>query len=224
MLASPARTIRRELQALIRRQLPAITQRLSATLDKLQRPGDGESQQVPLREWWEALARQYQGQDVEFTRRRPGAGHARAEGAVRQRRRQPAAERASPSAPRGAAVRIRVSIQCGNGAGTARARQRPRGAAGRRGQPFARAGALARAGLASACTRPRATPKKSGYALTLAENRDGAVCFTLAPGAAGLTSGQDAGGDQLAVELADRDPGELVVEFAVGGAVLGVGV
>ena len=56
-----------ELQALIRRQLPAIAQRLSATLDKLQRPGDGEAQQVPLREWWEALARQYQAQNVEFS-------------------------------------------------------------------------------------------------------------------------------------------------------------
>src|SRR5258706_11280185 len=53
-------------QALIRRQLPAIAQRLSTTLDKLQRPGDEEAQQLPLRDWWEALARQYQGQNVEF--------------------------------------------------------------------------------------------------------------------------------------------------------------
>src|SRR5204862_8138972 len=55
------------LQALMRRQLPAITQRLQATLEKLQRPGDDEAQQVPVRDWWEALARQYQDQSVEFS-------------------------------------------------------------------------------------------------------------------------------------------------------------
>src|SRR4029078_5474843 len=55
-----------QLQALIRRQLPAITQRLQATLDKLQHPSEDESPPVPLRDWWESLARQYQGQNLEF--------------------------------------------------------------------------------------------------------------------------------------------------------------
>src|SRR6185436_4657501 len=40
-------------QALIRRQLPAIAQRLSATLEKLQSPGDVESQRIPMRDWWD---------------------------------------------------------------------------------------------------------------------------------------------------------------------------
>jgi hypothetical protein len=55
-----------EALALVRRQLPAITQRLAATLDKLQRPGAENEARAPAREWWEGLARQYQGRGVEF--------------------------------------------------------------------------------------------------------------------------------------------------------------
>ena len=149
-----------ELQALMRRQLPAITQRLSATLDKLQRPGDGEAQQVPLREWWDALTRQYQAQDVEFSAAGLEPDMRGAEGAVRQRRRQPAAER-HRQARRGLGRAHPRVAPVPQRARTARARQRPRSACRRRGQPSARAG-LARAwGLASACTRPRATRKRA---------------------------------------------------------------
>ncbi|MCC6472197.1 MAG: sensor histidine kinase, partial [Burkholderiales bacterium] len=55
-----------QVQALMRRQLPAISQRLQSTLEKLQRPGGEEGQQVPLRDWWDLLVRQYQGQSVDF--------------------------------------------------------------------------------------------------------------------------------------------------------------
>ena len=55
-----------EALALMRRQLPAITQRLAATLDKLQRPAAENEAQVAAAEWWEALKRQYQDRGVEF--------------------------------------------------------------------------------------------------------------------------------------------------------------
>src|SRR5467141_4774572 len=55
-----------ELQALIRRQLPLITQRLSETLAKLQRPNAAGETYVPARTWWDALGRQYRGEGVEF--------------------------------------------------------------------------------------------------------------------------------------------------------------
>src|SRR5437773_1675086 len=48
-----------ELQALVRRQLPVIAQRLSATLDKLQHPQEAGETYVPAGAWWDALARQY---------------------------------------------------------------------------------------------------------------------------------------------------------------------
>jgi signal transduction histidine kinase len=55
-----------ELQALVRRQLPAIAQRLSETLEKLQRPQQAPEAQVGAQEWWESLAHQYRGEGVEF--------------------------------------------------------------------------------------------------------------------------------------------------------------
>ena len=54
-----------EALALVRRQLPAITQRLAATLDKLQRPGAESAARAPARDWWESLVRQYQGRGGE---------------------------------------------------------------------------------------------------------------------------------------------------------------
>lgn len=55
-----------EALALVRRQLPAITQRLAATLDKLQRPGADNATRAAA-DWWKDLVRQYQGRGVEFS-------------------------------------------------------------------------------------------------------------------------------------------------------------
>jgi len=55
-----------ELHALLRRQLPAMSQRLSETLARLQQPGDADETYVAARVWWDALARQYRGEGVQF--------------------------------------------------------------------------------------------------------------------------------------------------------------
>jgi signal transduction histidine kinase len=55
-----------ELQALMRRQLPVIAQRLSETLDKLQRPQAVPEDYVAAQEWWDALSRHYRGEGVDF--------------------------------------------------------------------------------------------------------------------------------------------------------------
>lgn len=54
-----------ELQALMRRQLPVITQRLQQTLDKLRRPAI-DNNLVQARSWWSSLQRSYTGQNIEF--------------------------------------------------------------------------------------------------------------------------------------------------------------
>lgn len=56
----------RAMRALIERQLPVIEQRLSATLSKLESPGTDSRRLIALSAWWEALARQYAGQNVEM--------------------------------------------------------------------------------------------------------------------------------------------------------------
>jgi signal transduction histidine kinase len=55
-----------EFQALMRRQLPVIAQRLQQTLDKLRRPDNDASDAVPAREWWRGLQRSYADQKIEF--------------------------------------------------------------------------------------------------------------------------------------------------------------
>ena len=55
-----------ELQALMRRQLPVITQRLQQTLDKLRQPAIDDSPLVQARSWWQGLQRIYAGQNIEF--------------------------------------------------------------------------------------------------------------------------------------------------------------
>jgi signal transduction histidine kinase len=55
-----------KLAALIRRQLPSVTQRLQQTMDKLQRPEHESGQLVTAQSWWEAFQRGLQNRDVEF--------------------------------------------------------------------------------------------------------------------------------------------------------------
>ena len=55
------------LQALMQRQLPQITQRLSVTLDKLQAPQKTDSSQVDAAIWWEALMQRHNGRNIRFS-------------------------------------------------------------------------------------------------------------------------------------------------------------
>ena len=55
-----------ELSALMRRQLPAITQRLQQALEKLQRPQSDSSHFVEAKAWWESLQHSYASRGVEF--------------------------------------------------------------------------------------------------------------------------------------------------------------
>lgn len=52
--------------ALLRRQLPAITDRLGQTLDKLQAPRLESDERVPAGRWWDELQSRYGLSDIEF--------------------------------------------------------------------------------------------------------------------------------------------------------------
>ncbi|HMM54138.1 MAG TPA: sensor histidine kinase [Candidatus Desulfobacillus sp.] len=55
-----------QYQALLRRQLPVIAQRLQLTLDKLRRPEQEEGQFVPAERWWADLQSRYAQAGVSF--------------------------------------------------------------------------------------------------------------------------------------------------------------
>jgi signal transduction histidine kinase len=55
------------LLALLKRQLPAVTGRVTATLDRLRAPGSGPASMVYALRWWEALQQRYEARGVEFS-------------------------------------------------------------------------------------------------------------------------------------------------------------
>jgi signal transduction histidine kinase len=165
------------LLALIRRQLPAIAQRLTETLAKLQRPQDGHETYVAAEEWWEALARRYRDEGVLFRAARIPAD-------VRVPRslfdtvadnliRNALAKRASE-----AHTIVSASLEC---AGAISLRVRDTGSA----VPEELAPSLLRApvgsssGLGIGLYQAARLAEASGYALSLESNREGEVCFSL---------------------------------------------
>ena len=167
------------LQALIRRQLPMIAQRLTETLGKLQRPQDVPDILVPADEWWEALMRRYRAEGVRFEGPRPPA-------ALRLPRslfdtvadnliRNALAKRAGA-----AKLDVRVMLECD---GAARLRVADSGDA----VPEEIAPSLLRApvgshtGLGIGLYQAARLAEAGGYTLALESNRDGDVRFALAP-------------------------------------------
>jgi signal transduction histidine kinase len=55
------------LQALVKRQLPQIAQRLTVTLEKLQAPQESTIQQVTAAAWWEGLKQRYTRGEISFS-------------------------------------------------------------------------------------------------------------------------------------------------------------
>ncbi|HEX9432127.1 MAG TPA: ATP-binding protein [Burkholderiales bacterium] len=179
-----------QLNALVRRQLPLVAQRLAQTLDRLQRPQAEAETYVPAAQWWEALARQYQGEGVEFMPAKLAAQirlprslfDSVADNLIRNALVKRAAE------PR---LRVRVSLEHGvlrvadNGsvvpADVTPALMRA---------PLPSSGGLG-IGLYQAARQAEA----AGYRLLLEANRDGEVCFALRPAA------QDHGSTPAATSL-----------------------
>jgi len=171
-----------QLQSLVRRQLPAIAQRLAETLERLQRPQPAAESVTAARAWWDALTRQYGGQGVEFQ-----AGEIAAparlprllfDSVADNLIRNALAKRAAQPA-----LRIRVSL---DGGAQLALRVRDNG----RGVPEDIAGALfrspidSRAGLGIGLYQAARQAEAAGYHLALDSNTDGAVEFVLSGPAA----------------------------------------
>jgi signal transduction histidine kinase len=168
-----------EAMALVRRQLPAITQRLAATLDKLQRPGEERDERIALGAWWESLQRQYQAQGIEFA-----AAAGVPAGAVPRALFDSAADNllqnalAKRAAQPGLRVRIALAglgLQvCDSG------RAVPKDLA----RSLLRAPVRSDTGLGIGLFQAARQAQAAGYELVLASNRDGEVCFALRPAGA----------------------------------------
>lgn len=162
-----------EALALVRRQLPAITQRLAATLDKLQRPVPEQDTRVPIGPWWEALARQYRDRGVEFGAATPdGAEVPRdlfdsvadnlLQNALAKRAAQPG-------------VQVRVELLDGG----LQVCDSGRAVPGDVAKSLLRAPVRSDTGLGIGLYQAARQAAAAGFALRLKSNRDGEVCFAL---------------------------------------------
>jgi len=169
-----------EALALVRRQLPAISQRLSATLDKLQRPGDMVDARAPAGAWWDGLRRQYEDRGVQFEARDledtelpkglfDSVADNLLQNALAKRIEQPDL-RVTAQLQGGPAVELRI-----RDSGRAMSREV---ASALFQEPVPSASGLG-IGLYQAARQAQS----AGYRLSLASNRDGDVCFALSAGA-----------------------------------------
>lgn len=162
-----------EALALMRRQLPAITQRLAATLDKLQRPAAENEAQVAAADWWEALKRQYQDRGVEF-----GAGALDAAQVPRSLFDSVADNLLQNAlAKRAAQPGVRVSVWLESD--VLRVCDTGHAVPAEIAPALLRAPVHSEGGLGIGLYQAARQAQAAGYVLRLESNRDGEVCFGL---------------------------------------------
>ncbi len=167
------------LQALMQRQLPQITQRLNATLDKLKAPQEVDAGHIDAAIWWAGLARRYSGRNIQFS----------VDGAPRNIKvpsdlfdsvADNLIENALNKKTGGSGLEVRVTFSparggtltvCDNGAAVAR---------NVAAQLFA-APVSSQTGLGIGLYHAAKQADRLGYCLALAANEPGMVCFVLTP-------------------------------------------
>jgi signal transduction histidine kinase len=167
----------RELQALVRRQLPVIAQRLSATLEKLQHPQDAGESYVAADAWWEGLARQYRSEGVDFEPLKQ-AQNARlprslfdsvADNLIRNALAKRAIEKS---------IRVQVSLEAGERT-VFRVRDSGSAVPEEVEATLLREPVSSRGGLGIGLYQAARQAEAAGYSLRLETNRDGEVSFVL---------------------------------------------
>ncbi len=166
-----------QLSALLRRQLPAVAQRLAQTLERLQRPVAADEGDIDAAAWWDSLARQYQGEKVVFAPA-PAPGAARLPRALFESVADNLLRNALAKRTADAGIEVRAALQaspqvrfrvCDSGAAV------PEGLAG----DLLQAPVHSERGLGIGLYQAARQADAAGFQLVLESNREGEVCFTL---------------------------------------------
>ena len=167
-----------ERQALLRRQLPAIQQRVAEALGRLERPQSDVESDIAAELWWEGLVRQYRDAGVELAASGlradamlPGAlfdsvADNLLHNALAKRRADPA-------------IRVRATLDCAGQAPALRVEDSGAAIAPEIGQQLLRAPVRSATGLGIGLYQAARQAESLGYRLALEENREGAVRFAL---------------------------------------------
>jgi signal transduction histidine kinase len=167
-----------ELQALVRRQLPVVAQRLGETVEKLERPQLDTEIPVEVEVWWEALSRQYRDAGVEFSAQGLRAGlqvprtlfASVADNLLQNALAKRSEERA---------MRVRVALEYDDGRIELRVSDTGRAVPAELATKLLRAPVDSRTGLGIGLYQAARQAEAAGFELALRDNRDGAVCFAL---------------------------------------------
>ena len=165
------------LQALVKRQLPQIAQRLTGTLEKLQTPQEAAAPQCDASAWWEGLMQRYTRSDIAFSASGAMAG-ARLPGELFDSVAENLLQNAISKARQHAGVQIEVRFETAtDGALVIRDNGNaiPKAIATR----LFSVPVPSRNGLGIGLYQAAKQAEQSGYRLNLVSNVQGNVCFEL---------------------------------------------
>lgn len=162
--------------ALLRRQLPLVAERLAQTLERLQRPASGGETYLPAAAWWDAVARQYQGEGVQFE---PLGGAGRTE--VPRSLFDSVADNLirNALAKRATEPQLRVRASLGEDGMVLRVCDSGSAVPQQTADALMRAPVASSGGLGIGLYQAARQAEAQGYRLALEKNEDGEVCFAL---------------------------------------------
>ena len=162
------------LNALVRRQLPVVTERLTQTLERLQRPQPQPDTWISATQWWQGFIRQYQAEMLEFEPPilAPGDRVPRElfDSVADNLIRNALAKRVTEPG-----VRVRVALREDGLSVSDTGQAIPENVA----RALMRAPIASAAGLGIGLYQAARQAEATGYRLLLEQNRDGEVCLVL---------------------------------------------
>lgn len=172
-----------ELVALLRRQLPAITQRLAQTLDKLRVPQEDVADDIPAVVWLDSLRRRFGGAGIEgvVIVDEPLPGRLSVPAALFDSAAENLLQNAQEKRREEPSVTARIALRVEGGRAQLDVEDDGSAVPAKLAARLLREPVASERGLGIGLYQVARQAELAGYRLVLSENRDGCVRFTLAP-------------------------------------------
>ncbi|MBP5998063.1 MAG: hypothetical protein KA535_08935 [Azonexus sp.] len=164
---------------LLARQLPQIAERLKSTLDKLQRPQVEDSRSVSAVAWWDRLQDRHAGNGIQWFESLEG--DAEVSSAMFDSIAENLLQNALSKRQHESGIEISVKLTVDRNSPVFSVRDSGQAIAPEIAESLFRAPVASEYGLGIGLYHAARQAEETGYVLSLAENRPGAVNFTLAP-------------------------------------------
>jgi signal transduction histidine kinase len=166
------------LQTLMQRQLPQITQRLNATLDKLRSPEQADATRVDAAVWWEGLIQRYNDRGIQFQVDGASTGDLKLPSELFDSVADNLIENAHNKSAGGVPLQVRVTFSAARG-GTLTVCDSGAAIAKATAEQLFQGPVSSQTGLGVALYQSAKQATQLSYRLALAANEPGTVCFVL---------------------------------------------